>query len=262
MDAFEILSAHYTACEEENRLLSRHGNVEFATTAWYIERYLRFGMKILEIGAGPGRYAHYFAREGCEVEAVELVESNIEKFNAATRPDEKIAVRQGNATDLSFYEADSFDVTLLLGPMYHLFTTEDKEKALSEALRVTKSGGVLFAAYCMSDPSILGYGFRKGNIHNLIETGLVNPDTFETTSTPKEVFVLYRREEIDRLVSTLKAERLHFVGTDMYTNYNQELIDSMDDETYALYLKYHFAICERQDMTGMSHHTLDVLRKE
>ncbi len=262
MDAFEVLDAHYAAYDEENRLLTKHGNVEFATTVRYVENYLRPGMKILEIGTGTGRYAHYFARKGYAVEAVELVISNIQRFKAITRADEQISIRQGNAVDLSFFEPDSFDITLLLGPMYHLFTTEDKKKALSEALRVTKRGGVLFVAYCMSDPSILGYGFRKGNIRSLIETGLVDPGTFETTSTPEEVFVLYRREEIDRLVLALKAKQLHFVGTDMYTNYFQELIDGMDDETYALYLKYHFAICERPDMTGMSHHTLDVLRKE
>ena len=36
----------------------------------------------------------------------------------------------------------------------------------------------------------------------------------------------------------------------------------MDNETYELYLKYHFKTCERQDLIGLSHHTLDVLRKE
>jgi len=48
----------------------------------------------------------------------------------------------------------------------------------------------------------------------------------------------------------------------MYTNYYREMVDSMDDDTFALYLQYHFAVCERTDMTGISHHTLDVLRKE
>ena len=262
MDAFEALTAYYGDYNENGRLLSLHGNVEFATTRRYIERYLRPGMKVLEIGTGTGRYAHCFARQGYEVETVELIESNIEKFNADTRPDEKITIRQGNAVDLGFLPSDAFDITLLLGPMYHLFTVKEKEKALSEALRVTKRGGVLFVAYCMSDPSIFGYGFRKGNIRRLIETGLVDPGTFETTSTPEEIFVIYRREEIDRLASELNAKRLHFVGTDMYTNYFQELIDGMDDNTYALYLNFHFAVCERPDMTGLSHHTLDVLRKE
>ena len=36
----------------------------------------------------------------------------------------------------------------------------------------------------------------------------------------------------------------------------------MDEETYNLYLKYHLATCERPDMTGYSHHTLDIFRKD
>ena len=55
--------------------------------------------------------------------------------------------------------------------------------------------------------------------------------------------------------------RLHYVGTDMATNYMRSTIDEMDDELFALYLNYHFVICERSDMVGTSHHILDVFRK-
>ena len=58
------------------------------------------------------------------------------------------SIRQENAKDLSCFADNTFDVTLLLGPMYHLFTVEDQKKALAEAIRVTKPGGVIFAAYC------------------------------------------------------------------------------------------------------------------
>ena len=51
--------------------------------------------------------------------------------------------------------------------MYHLFTREDKLKALSEAIRVTKKGGVVFAAYCMGDARALSYGFICGEIYNI-----------------------------------------------------------------------------------------------
>ena len=57
------------------------------------------------------------------------------------------------------------------------------------------------------------------------------------------------------------AERLHFVGTDMATNYMRREITEMDEELFELYLKYHFTICERPDMVGVSHHFLDVFRK-
>lgn len=62
------------------------------------------------------------------------------------------------------------------------------------------------------------------------------------------------------MIAELPGERLHYVGTDMATHYMRETIDAMV-ELYALYLKYHFSICERADMVGTSHHILDVLRK-
>ena len=41
----------------------------------------------------------------------------------------------------------------------------------------------------------------------------------------------------------------------------REAVDAMEDEFFQLYLKYHFAICERKDMVGVSHHFLDIFRK-
>lgn len=66
----------YTAhCDEEARLLSKHGSVEFLTTVRYVEQYLKEGNKIIEIGAGTGRYSHYFAQKGFEVEAAHIKEN-------------------------------------------------------------------------------------------------------------------------------------------------------------------------------------------
>ena len=87
----------YDHFDEDGRLASRHGSVEFLTTMHYIHRYLRPGAKVLEIGAGTGRYSHALAREGFRVDAVELVERNIEVFRQNTLPGEAVTVTQGNA---------------------------------------------------------------------------------------------------------------------------------------------------------------------
>ena len=115
----------YNRIDEDSRLLSKHGRIEFLTTTKYIEKYLKDGMKIMEIGAATGRYSHYFAQKGFEVDAVELIEHNIEIFKSKTQPNEKISIRQGNAINLSEYPDESYDITLLLGPMYHLYTVEE-----------------------------------------------------------------------------------------------------------------------------------------
>lgn len=261
METAEILTQFYSNYDEEGRLLSKHGSVEYLTTMRYIEQYLYPGMRILEIGAATGRYSHALARMGYAVDAVELVQHNIDIFNSMTQPGETISIRQGDARDLSFLPSESYDMVLLLGPMYHLFTPQDQQKALSEALRVTKKGGILMAAYCGNEATVVQYCFGRGMLKEEKYRKLVDPVTFKASSDPAELFELYRREDIDALMANFQTTRLHYVGTDMATNYMRPVIDEMDDELFELYLKYHFTICERQDCVGVSHHILDIHRK-
>ena len=261
VELYEALNIHYSNYDEDSRLLSRHGSVEFFTTIRYVEKYLQKGMRILEIGAGTGRYSHYFARQGFEVDAVELIPHNIEIFRQNTLAEESIRIFEGNALNLSMLQDESYDVVLLLGPMYHLYALPQKRKAMAESLRVLKNSGMLFIAYCMVDSSIIQYAFGRNIWKELVEKKLLNPETFEARSTPEELFEIIRREHIDQINQGFPVRRLHFVGTDMYTNYFRAMIDAMDEETFAFYLKYHFCICERQDMVGLSNHTLDILQK-
>jgi SAM-dependent methyltransferase len=261
MDTLQVLTQFYSNYDEEGRLLSRHGQVEFLTTMRYIEKYLRPGMRVLEIGAATGRYSHALARMGYKVDAVELVQHNIDIFESLTQPGEDGTVRQGNAMDLGFIDEETYDMTLLLGPMYHLFTVEDQMKALSEAIRVTKKGGIVMAAYCGNDATMVQFCFGRGMLKEEKYRNLVDFETFKASSDPAELFQLYRIEEIDGLMAEFHTERLHFVGTDMATNYMREVVDGMDDEFFGLYLQYHFTICERADMVGVSHHFLDIFRK-
>lgn len=261
METLQALTQFYSNYDEEGRLLSKHGQVEFLTTMRYIEKYLLSGMRILEIGAATGRYSHSLARKGYRVDAVELIQYNIDIFNTLTQPGEDITIRQGNAKDLSCFADDTFDMTLLLGPMYHLFTVEEQLQALSEAIRVTKKGGIIMAAYCGNDATIVQFCFGRGMLREQRYQELIDFETFKASSDPAELFQLYRIEEIDALMENFHTERLHFVGADMAANYMRNVVDEMDEELFGLFLKYHFTICERKDMVGVSHHFLDIFRK-
>lgn len=261
MENQKLLTEFYSNYDEEGRLLSRHGSVEFLTTMRYIEQYLRPGMRVLEIGAATGRYSHTLAKMGYEVDAVELVEHNIHLFRKNTLPGERVTIRQGDARDLHFLRDDTYDITLLLGPMYHLFSAEDQHRALCEALRVTKKGGILMAAYCGNEATMVQYCFGRAMLKEEKYQKLVDPVTFKASSDPAELFELYRKEDIDALMDGFNTTRLHYVGTDMATNYMRECIDHMDDDLFQMYLQYHFVICERADCVGVSHHILDIHKK-
>jgi len=256
------IESYYSNYNEDARLGHRYGKVEFLTTMRYIEKYLQPGAKVLEIGAGTGRYSRAIADMGYIVEAIELVPHNIEVFKSLVTEKQNISVSQGNALDLNMLQDKTFDITLVLGPMYHMYNEADKRQVISEAMRVTKPGGVVFVAYCISDATIYGEAFNKNRlpVAEYMEKGKIDPDTFATTSLPEDIFELVRKEDIDRLMSGFSARRLHYVGTDMITNLMRGSIAYMSDEKFELYLRFHFAVCERADMVGLTHHSLDVFR--
>ena len=263
MQTMHYLNEFYSHYDEDGRLSKKHGSVEFLTTMRYIGEYIKPGDRVLEVGAGTGRYSHALARQGYTVDAVELIGHNIDVFQNNTQPGENISITQGNALDLSAFSDNTYDITLLLGPLYHLYTKEDKRQALREAIRVTRPGGVIFAAYVISDGCLLDEGFLRGNINvaEYVKTGLLDRETFAAKSEPKDLFELVRKEDVDELMRDFPTTRLHYVATDGCALLLRYAIDAMDDDAFALYLNYHFATCERSDLLGVTSHALDVFRK-
>ena len=263
MKNYQYIIDLYNNYDEDNRLTTKYGQVEFLTTMRYIEKYLRKGNRVLEIGAGTGRYSHTLARQGYKVDAIELVEHNIDIFRKNTLPNEDITITQGNALDLSAISDNQYDITLLLGPLYHLYNDEDKRQALREAIRVTKPNGVVFVAYVILDGSLIEEGFVCNGISvaDYIKRGIIDAETFASKSEPKEIFELIRKEDVDRLMSVFSTTRLHYVATDGVARLIREELNAMDENTFELYLKYHFATCEREDMVGVTNHSLDILKK-
>lgn len=257
------LEEYYNNYEEEGRLLSRHGQVEYLTTMKYIKERLK-GMsapQILEVGAGTGRYSVTLAKQGFQVTAVELIKHNLEVLRGKLDGTEPIVTMQGNALDLSRFRDNSFDLTLLLGPMYHLYTKEEKLRALSEAVRVTKRGGYILVAYCMNEPTIIQYVFGLNHLQEVMELNKLTAD-WHCISEPKDLFEMVRTEDIAALDAEVPVVRVKLIATDGATNYKRELVDAMDDATFEKWVEYHFTICERQDLIGASHHTLDILQKK
>jgi SAM-dependent methyltransferase len=217
--------------------------------------------RIIEIGAGTGRYSVALAKEGFEVTAVELVEHNIEILRKKLDGSEPITVMQGNALDLSLFADGSFDVTLLLGPMYHLYSFDDKKQALSEAVRVTKKNGYILVAYCMNEPTVINYVFGQNKLWETLDADMLTKD-WHCISEPKDVFELVRIEDIAELDSAVNVKRVKLIATDGATNYMRALVDGMDEATFSKWVEYHLSVCERQDLIGASHHTLDILQKK
>ena len=250
----------YNHYDEDGRLLKKSRTPEYLNTMKYIEKYLKPGAKIIEIGAGAGRYSFALAEDGYDVTAVDLTPKNVEIMKRKVKPNHKIKIYEGNACDLSAFKNETYDIVLLLGPMYHLFTEEDKHKALSEALRIAKTNGVIYASYCNNDTTIYKF-FYTGRILKYLDKGMIKED-YHTVSSMPEVFELYRKSDIDELMKIYPVKRLHFVGVDMLSYLVDDKLDKLSDREFKEYMRFLSNICEREDCTGLSIHMLDVFRKE
>ena len=253
------LEKHYNKFCEDKRLTRRHGQVEYITSMKYIHQYLNNyeNPKILDVGAGTGRYSVQLANEGYDVTAIELVKHNLGVLKSKGST---VKAYQGTALNLSRFKDNTFDVTLVFGPMYHLYTFEDKVKALEEAKRVTKTGGVILVAYIMNEYSILTYGFKENNICESIKNGKVNKD-FHVVSSPEDLYDYVRIEDIRNISDAAKLERIKLIAADGPANYMRPILNKMDEETFKTFIEYHLSTCERPELLGASAHTLDILKK-
>ncbi|HBB13494.1 MAG TPA: SAM-dependent methyltransferase [Treponema sp.] len=252
------LEKYYNKFNEDHRLTTRHGLVEFTTSLKYIHDFIPEGchVNILDVGAGTGRYSVALANEGHNVTAVELVPRNLAVLESKHA---NVNCWPGNAMDLHFLPDAKFDITLLFGPLYHLHTEEEMLKAFAQARRVTKKGGVIFAAYVMNEYSIITYCFKKNKIKECLQNGELTLD-FHTVSSPDQLYSYFRLEDIDALNKKSGLERIKIIAADGPSDYMRQTLNAMDEEEFELFLKYHLSTCERPELLGASSHTVDILR--
>lgn len=254
-DEIEQIQKTYEIFNEAVRLQSQAARVEFITTVRYIECYLKPGAKILDVGAGAGEYSLYLARKGYDVCALELATRNIKTFQAQLLPEDHIELVQGNAVDLTRYDDESFDVVLMLGPLYHLHREEDRQRCISEARRVCKKDGKLFFAFISNDMVILTeFMYDQTYFMN----GAYDKDTFKVEDFP---FVFHTVEQCRDMLRKGGVHILHEVASDGVSELLGDKINELNDADYAQYLRYHAYVCEKPEMLGRSNHLLFVGEK-
>jgi 2-polyprenyl-3-methyl-5-hydroxy-6-metoxy-1,4-benzoquinol methylase len=145
MDDSESVIAHYEATREESRLATGLGRIELLRTQEILHRYLPPPpAQVLDVGGGTGVHAEWLAEEGFNVHLVDLSERHVEKVRADLTA-AGVTAELGDATSLEHPDG-SFDVVLLLGPLYHLIERGARLEALREARRVVRPGGPVFVA--------------------------------------------------------------------------------------------------------------------
>ncbi|MFJ8017045.1 class I SAM-dependent methyltransferase [Streptomyces sp. NPDC096339] len=133
----------YNEFAEADRLhLSASGRLELLRTQQLIRPMLPAApARILDVGGGPGAHARWLAEDGHAVHLIDPVPKHLDQAAAYAR----CTTELGDARTLTAAD-DSYDVVLLLGPLYHLTSRADRVKALAEAVRVARPGGLIAAA--------------------------------------------------------------------------------------------------------------------
>lgn len=256
----EIVSSFYNEIDEDGRLnRSRHGQMEYITTMHYINKYAKKGAKILEIGAGTGRYSIALAKAGFNVTSVELVEHNLEVLKKNSEGLANIHSYQGDALDLSRFGDNTFDVTLLFGPLYHLYEPQDVQKAIDEAIRVTKPNGVILVAF-LSVYAILFDNYLQGNLRAGIEENFT--EDYKIRHFEEQLFTGYDVAEFETLFAEKQVEHLNTVAVNSILELAEGRSDfAMSEEELDAFAKLWLTLCEKRELLGTSGHLLYICKK-
>ena len=257
----EIVGKFYTQYEEDGRLeRTIHGKLEYATTMNYIHKYADKCSKVLEVGAGTGRYSIALAKEGMDVTSVELVEKNLNILQEHSKDIENIQSFQGDATDLSRFDDDTFDVTLVFGPLYHLYEAEEINKAIDEAIRVTKPDGVLLFAF-ISVYAIMYSNYFYGNWSFGQEENFTVDHKIKHFK--EQLFTGYDIEEFEKLFSEKPVKWITTTGVDGLIEPIEHRADfSVSDEDFAKLSDWYLHFCEKRELLGNTNHLLYICRKK
>jgi SAM-dependent methyltransferase len=264
----EIKRIYDSRPEYEWERMDRH-RTEFAVTLRTLKENLPPApAKILDCGGGPGRYAIELTRQGYDVTLFDLSEGNITlaKEKAAEANINLQFIHQGTATDLSRYAQNTFDAVLLMGPLYHLLEESDRHKALAEAFRVLKPGGMIFATfitryapikYCaLNEP--LWPVENPDQTQAILETGLFPP-----RGQKDGEFVAYfaHPTEVEPLVESQGFVVKSILGVEGLVSEIEEKINELTGEAWEYWVDLNYQVAADPCLHGAAEHLLVVAEK-
>ena len=264
----EAVRTHYDTDpkKEWDRLQKRHPYEKYITVHM-MDRYIRPGDRILDIGGGPGHYSVHYAKLGHDVTLLDLSDGNVRFAKQKARQyGVKITALQGDATDLSRFADATFDTVFLMGPLYHLMSEESRTRAVREAKRVLKPGGCLFCSFILMFGGVI-YGLRDAQetilwpeeqvFYDIAARGesiAFNAFTYAWMTTVKDAKALLAS------VPGLRTETV-FGQESILAPYKNELSRSPRKIRTAFY-DYALRYCEKEDFLTHSEHLMIVSRKE
>jgi ubiquinone/menaquinone biosynthesis C-methylase UbiE len=254
-----ILEWYSNRNEEFRAFKSRAEELEFYFTKKVINKYISKDSDVIEIGCGTGYYGMYCANICKKYTGIDLSPENLEVFNEKVKNIHNIETSLGDATNLENIHDNSFDLVMVLGPMYHL-PVEERYLAFGEAKRICKENGTMIFAYINKIGAYLQSGVlchptiypNKSANEYIFEKGT---DDFYTGilffTTPEEMEQTAKKHGLSILKNT---------GVDFL--FNKEQINNMEEDKFKYWLEFSEYMCESERCTELSIHALLVCNKK
>lgn len=254
---------YYNRYDEENRLCKdNYHRTEFLVTLKLLAPYLEPGSRILDVGAGTGRYSVYYAERGFTVDALDLTPKHVDAIQdkiVRSGLGQRLTAKVGDARDLSACQDEAYDAVLCMGPLYHLSGTDERLQCLNEVLRVLKPGGILAAAYLNRTGVYLHQVFL--NPQTLLNEPPSRLFGKEDAMSGSGGFTYLTPPEVERLFSQLPADKLEHAAADGVSAIMQETVNRMNGEEYAAWIELMTITNREAAHLGSGLHNLYVARK-
>ena len=144
--------------------------------------------------------------------------------------------------------------------MYHLYNKKDVHKALDEAIRVTKTGGIILTAF-LSVYAIMNNNYLKETLAAGIEMNF--DDNYKVKHFEDQLFTGYDIVEFEQLFESRNTKYLTTAAVDNILELAEGRTDfKMSDADFELFVKYHLATCEKRELLGFSSHLLYICKKK
>lgn len=269
MSDLDFIRQYYDRDPQHEWQRAERHRTEFALTWKVLDAYLPSPpARILDCGGGPGRYAIPLARRGYQVTLFDLSPENLEfaRQQALAAGVTLQAFDAGDAADLSRYADSSFAAVLLLGPLYHLLELDERQRALREAWRVLRPGGILFAAFinryaghfqaASRDPLLpLNEPHTSASI---LQTGKLAPP-----DAPKDSFTAYMAHptEVAPLIWSSGFEHLETLNLEGLLGVNEAGVNALEGDAWEAWLAINWQAAHDPSLFGAGQHLLAVARR-
>jgi ubiquinone/menaquinone biosynthesis C-methylase UbiE len=248
--------------------------LEFLVNLHYINQYLPENGCILDNGAGPGKYSMPLAEKGLRLTLTDLTPKLVgiakEKARELGVTENFDGFHVADARNLSIFQDEMFDATLMLGPLYHLQTEQGRLEAIQELQRVTKKNGVVFVAfrsrinhliYSLLYPTNWKPNDNVDTINEFMRDGIFNHiDKGRYTGA-----YFFNIEEINPFMESNGFESLDLIGS---TNIGAILNEEQwrywreKDDEYSKLLNLLIKTAKEPTILGMSSHLLYIGRRK